>query len=120
MSWLRGILPLAGSILALGACGGDSGGGGSPIVVTPSPTPTPTPKPAPTPTPTPTAIYPSATDFTRDRSFDAIGLRVITALITPTARNATMIAPSPAIRIQPTARLRDDCGSGVDMGGVLG
>lgn len=67
------------SALALHGCGGGStDGGSSPGTVTPAPSPTPTPTPSPTPTPTPSGSYDLASDFTRDRSFDAIGVRVVT------------------------------------------
>ncbi|WP_267387346.1 hypothetical protein [Sphingomonas sp. GC_Shp_3] len=57
------IIPL----MALASCGGDSSlsdAGAPTAVVTPTPTPTPTS----------TVAYTAASDFSRDRSFDAIGM----------------------------------------------
>jgi len=61
----------------LSACGGGSSGTANPPAGgAPSPTPTPTPVVTPTPTPTPSPDYNLASDFTRDRSFNAIGVRL--------------------------------------------
>lgn len=64
----------AAAALALHGCGDGSSGGS----VTPTPSPTPSPSPTPTATPTPTGSYDLVSDFDRDRSFDAIGVRVVT------------------------------------------
>lgn len=61
------MLPLA--LVACGGGGGSGGGtsGGVPVVAAPTPTP------SPVATATPTPSYALAFDFTRDRSFEAIG-----------------------------------------------
>ncbi|WP_267388223.1 hypothetical protein [Sphingomonas sp. GC_Shp_3] len=68
--------PLA---VALASCGG-SHNPSVPVVTGPTPTPSPSPSPTPTPTPSaPSASYDKSSDFDRDRSFNAIGLRVVTS-----------------------------------------
>lgn len=81
MRRFNAVLLAAVAPLALYGCGdGSSGGGSMPAsgTPTPSPTPSPTPTPTPSPTPTPTGSYDLVSDFDRDRSFDAIGVRVVT------------------------------------------
>jgi hypothetical protein len=61
------------ALLVLAACGGGSDEAAAPPIST-APTPGPTPTPTPVPTPTPSASYAPASDFTRDRSFTAVGV----------------------------------------------
>lgn len=58
------------SCLLLASCG-DAPTGGAPSTSTPMPLPTPTPTPTPTP-----ITYAAASDFTRDRTFSAAGIRI--------------------------------------------
>lgn len=77
------VLPIG--CLLLASCGDDAGSSA------PS---TPTSTPTPTPAPTPTAIaYVAASDFTRDRTFTAVGLQI------SVDRSAGTLAPD--IRIDP-------------------
>ncbi|RMB25740.1 hypothetical protein C8J47_3689 [Sphingomonas sp. PP-F2F-G114-C0414] len=72
-NWPCTMIPI---VFLLASCGGDSGDSTQPAPIsTPSPTPTPTPAPSPTPTPS-SPTYLSASDFSRDRSFSGIGLRI--------------------------------------------
>jgi hypothetical protein len=68
---LLGTAALSAMLVLVGCGGGSSDPAGPPTSTTPTPTPAPTP--TPTPTPTPAVSYEATSDFTRDRSFTAVG-----------------------------------------------
>ena len=85
---------LTGAALVQG-CGGGNSGNDAPVIVpgpTPTPSSTPTPTPTPTATPTPVVSYDQVFDFTRDRSFRAIGARLQTT--TPSGSSTLQIQNS--------------------------
>lgn len=89
------VLPTLAFLLA--SCSGGSGGGTQSqptLMATPTPVQTPAPTPTPTPSATPTPLaYMFAWDFTRDRSFTAIGLRI--------ASDRSAATPVTEIRLDP-------------------